>query len=104
MQRNLFRRVEACFPIEDPELSAQLREVLAVYLADNVQAWECRPDGSYARLVPGTQAPVRAQDLLLERQAEALGPQTPASADGRVLRMPEGEQKRPGKRAPRRAL
>jgi polyphosphate kinase len=104
MQRNLFRRVEACFPIEDPELAAHLREVLAVYLADNVQAWECQPDGSYARLAPGSQAPLRAQEKLLERHAEALGQPAPAGGDGRVLRMPEGEHKRPGKKAPRRAL
>jgi polyphosphate kinase len=104
MQRNLYRRVEACFPIADRELAGQLREVLAVYLADNVQAWECRPDGSYARLDHGTQPPVKAQELLLERCADALGTQLPVTPDSRVLRMPEGGAKKPGKKAPRRAL
>ncbi|MCX7619388.1 MAG: RNA degradosome polyphosphate kinase [Acidimicrobiales bacterium] len=40
MPRNLDRRVEVLVPIEAPELRAQLDEVLAINLADDVLAWE----------------------------------------------------------------
>ncbi len=50
MPRNLLRRVEVLFPVEDPALRAQLREILATYLADNVKARVLLPDGRYARV------------------------------------------------------
>jgi polyphosphate kinase len=52
MPRNLFRRAEICFPIEDPELKARvLHEAFAVYIEDNMTAWELEPDGSYTKVV-----------------------------------------------------
>ena len=86
MQRNLSRRVEAAFPVEDPELSKRLRDVLETYLEDNVQAWECQPEGTYVRLRPGKSTPLRAQELLLERMGE--------QADSRLLRMASKQRKR----------
>jgi polyphosphate kinase len=68
MGRNLFRRVETAFPIEDPELKTRvLDESLSTYFEDNVSAWELRSDGSYRRLSPGEQTEFRAQDRLLAR-------------------------------------
>jgi polyphosphate kinase len=50
MERNFFRRVELCFPVLDRKLKARvIREGLKIYLADNTQAWEMDPDGSYER-------------------------------------------------------
>jgi polyphosphate kinase len=67
LERNLLRRVEVCFPILDTELAARVkREALDNYLADNVNAWELLPDGSYRRLRPGAgEAPHSAQARLL---------------------------------------
>jgi polyphosphate kinase len=49
MPRNFFRRVEAIFPLEDPEARRRLiEEILHVELRDNVDARELQPDGSYA--------------------------------------------------------
>ena len=49
MPRNFFRRVEAVFPIEDPEHCRRLiNDVLAIELRDNEDARELQPDGSYA--------------------------------------------------------
>jgi hypothetical protein len=97
--------VETCVPIEEPKLAARLRDdVHSVYRADNVQAWELRPDGTYARIEPGNQAPVKAQEILLERLSQPLGP--PPPADGRLLRMPRGgggKKKRPGAQGRKRA-
>ncbi len=67
MDRNFFRRVEACFPIEDPKLNQRVfKQGLMVYLSDNTQAWILQSDGSYKRTVPGKQTPKSAQQILLE--------------------------------------
>ncbi|HEV3235932.1 MAG TPA: polyphosphate kinase 1, partial [Gemmataceae bacterium] len=51
MDRNLSRRVEVIFPIEQPELKQRLiREILATSMADNMKARELLSDGSYRRL------------------------------------------------------
>ncbi|WP_280515214.1 polyphosphate kinase 1 [Uruburuella testudinis] len=51
MGRNFFRRIETCTPVEQPELKARvIREGLTLALADNRQAWQMQPDGSYLRL------------------------------------------------------
>jgi polyphosphate kinase len=58
MPRNLYRRVENLFPVEDPHLRDVLRDtVLGVHLKDNVQARRLRPDGSYERVRPGPDQP-----------------------------------------------
>ena len=69
MERNLLRRVETCFPIVDPRLAERVfDETLAGYLADNQGAWELRPDGSYARILPAEgEMPYSAQAALLAR-------------------------------------
>jgi polyphosphate kinase len=67
MERNLLRRIETCFPILDPVLSARVfDEELANYLADNQQAWNLKPDGSYSRVVSAVDVmPYSAQGALL---------------------------------------
>jgi polyphosphate kinase len=72
MDRNLSRRVEVVFPIEQPELKKRLiDEVLAASLADNVKARELQPDGSYRRVVPKPGEPlVRSQERFLQIAAE----------------------------------
>lgn len=68
MDRNLSRRVEVVWPIEQPDLKQRLlREVLALTLADNTKARELLPDGSYRRVVPPEGQPrVRSQEKFLE--------------------------------------
>jgi polyphosphate kinase len=71
MDRNLSRRVEVIFPIEQPELKQRLiREILATSMADNMKARELLPDGSYRRLQPAPNQPqVRSQERFLEMAA-----------------------------------
>jgi polyphosphate kinase len=52
MSRNLDRRVEAITPVEDPHIVKDLQEILGVMLADNRQAWDLQPDGSYIQRHP----------------------------------------------------
>jgi polyphosphate kinase len=72
MDRNLSRRVEVVFPIEQPDLKHRLiHEILAISLADNVKARVLLPDGTYRRVVPAPGQPrVRSQQVFLERAAE----------------------------------
>ena len=49
MPRNLDRRVEITFPVEDPELKKQVVHILEVELEDNVKAHVLQPDGSYEK-------------------------------------------------------
>ena len=71
MERNFFRRIEVCFPIERKQHRDRIIEDLQTYLADNTQAWVLGPDGSYARVVAGNAPAVSAQETLLRRYADA---------------------------------
>jgi polyphosphate kinase len=76
MPRNLFERCEVQFPVQDPVLSARLREeILGAYLKDNVKARLLLADGRYVR-APKTGAVFSAQDHLMElAAAERVDPQ-----------------------------
>jgi polyphosphate kinase len=68
MQRNLFHRVEACFPIEEKRPRDQIIKLgLLNYISDNSQAWILQSDGSYRRAKPGNAKPRAAQQVLLEQ-------------------------------------
>jgi polyphosphate kinase len=73
MPRNLDRRVEILFPVENPKLIRQLRDqVLAVYLADNVKARQMQSDGTYLRVKPKEGAEfVDSQSRLIGRRPSA---------------------------------
>ncbi len=54
MERNFFRRIELCFPVLDGKLRRRVvREGLKPYLADNTQAWDMQPDGTFKRVKRG---------------------------------------------------
>jgi polyphosphate kinase len=67
MPRNLNRRVELLFPVEDAELMRRIRdEILAEYLVDNVKARRMMPDGSYKRAPRGDgQIALSSQEILM---------------------------------------
>ncbi len=72
MDRNFFRRIEACFPILDPKLKKRvIKEGLKIYLADNYQTWEMDRNGVYKRKKSRRGAALCAQEaLLLELSAK----------------------------------
>ena len=69
LERNLLWRVEACFPILDPDIARHIfRDVLQNYLDDNVDAWELTASGTYHKITPTSDVPVHsAQKTLLQR-------------------------------------
>ncbi len=66
MERNLFHRVEVCFPILDKQLAKRVKqEALDLALNDNCQAWELQSDGEY-KLVTNNKEPLSMQETLLK--------------------------------------
>jgi polyphosphate kinase len=60
MPRNLFRRIEVVFPIEDGILCDRIfREILTLTLADNTKARLLGPNGEYRRAQPAAGEPLR---------------------------------------------
>jgi len=49
MPRNLDRRVEVLFPVEDPDLQNELTAQLELSLSDNVKRRVMQPDGTYVK-------------------------------------------------------
>ncbi len=72
MPRNFYRRVEVAFPVESPDLQAELiEEILPAFLSDRVKARELQADGSYLRLKPAPgETPAQAQ-LFFRNRARA---------------------------------
>ena len=64
MPRNLDHRVEIAFPILDPRLQSQIREVLEVQLTDTSKAREIQIDGSSIRVRAPEAPPIRSQERL----------------------------------------
>jgi polyphosphate kinase len=67
MNRNLHRRVEACFPIESAKLRQRVAEDLELYLTDNTNAWELLPDGTYKKVEADGGEMVSAQMRLVAK-------------------------------------
>ena len=84
MDRNLSRRVEVVFPIEQADLKQRLiNEILMTCLADNVKARELLADGSFRRIAADNgQPPVRSQERFLELAQQ--------NASRRLVETPEG--------------
>ncbi len=78
--RNFFRRVEVCFPVEDPDLVARVDQIIGIYWQDNVKAREQTGEPTYARrAVEGER--VDAQALFREQALQQKKP----SVDVRAL-------------------
>src|SRR5206468_10608764 len=52
MPRNLDRRIECVFPIQNPAHRQSIRTLLELMWSDNRQAWELRADGTYEQRRP----------------------------------------------------
>lgn len=72
MPRNLDKRVEIMFPVEDPGLKEQVIHILKVQLEDNVKAHILQPDGSYEKIDKrGKELVMAQQQFCDEAMAEA---------------------------------
>lgn len=71
MPRNLDKRVEILFPVEDTHLKETAIHILDIQLADTLKAHTMRKDGSYAKIDRRGKKPLSAQQYFCE-QAVAL--------------------------------
>ncbi len=71
MPRNLERRVEILFPVEDPKLKEKLIHILDVQMADTMKAQILLPDGSYEKVDRRGKEPVNAQETFCREATEA---------------------------------
>jgi polyphosphate kinase len=74
MPRNLNRRVEILFPVQDKGILRRLRdEILTVYLNDNMKTRVLRPDGSWEHVWPADgEEPLNAQEYFVAQAREAV--------------------------------
>ena len=72
MPRNLNRRVEVIFPVEDSRMIRNIRDdILETYLVDNLKARFMQSDGSYLRLNPEEgRVAINTQEHLLTQRFE----------------------------------
>ncbi len=66
MPRNLDRRVEIAFPVLEPLLQSQIRDILQTQLADTVKARRILADGRSARIGATDGPALRSQERLYE--------------------------------------
>src|SRR5262249_55193841 len=74
MHRNLNRRVEVMFPVEDPQQRRRARiEFLENAVNDNTKIRWLQPDGTYPRVIPDGDSPHGFQeDLMAKYQAPVV--------------------------------
>ena len=67
MERNLDKRIEACFPLENKKMILRVKKELQTYLSDNTHAWLLQSDGSYQHILSNEEKSARnAQAQLIE--------------------------------------
>ncbi|GHV95610.1 RNA degradosome polyphosphate kinase [Spirochaetia bacterium] len=93
MPRNLERRVELMFPVQDEKIRAELRDTLNAYFQDNCQARSLNADGTWTRLSPpDREKSFRIQRDILSRAAREAGGPGPVKQEFIVRRGNPGEK------------
>ncbi|MFP4151570.1 MAG: polyphosphate kinase 1 [Alkalispirochaeta sp.] len=78
MPRNLEKRVELMFPVENPDIQRRIRKILDTFFRDNVKAFLMKSDCDWVRKAPTKQEkPFRAQAELYKRIRERLSGDEP---------------------------
>ncbi|MBS6395751.1 MAG: RNA degradosome polyphosphate kinase [Clostridiales bacterium] len=66
MPRNLDRRVEILFPVENEQLKKEVQHVLEIQLQDTVKAQIKQPDGTYAKIDRRGKQALSSQEYFME--------------------------------------
>lgn len=91
MPRNLDKRVEILFPVENPQLKEEVKHILEVQLADNRKAHVLLPDGSYAKVNRRGKESICAQDTFCREAVEQVKRLTEQEGNMRVFVPAESE-------------
>ena len=84
MPRNLERRVEIMFPVEDPKLKEKVLHILEVQLRDTVKAHLLQPEGSYEKVDRRGKETFNSQEAFCIEAVQAAMAQADPH-DGRVF-------------------
>ena len=91
MPRNLEKRVELMFPVENPDIRRRVRRILDLFFADTSKAHVLAADGTWKRRAPGSAAPLRAQQAAYQRIRDRLSGDEPENRQAfKVRRRPPG--------------
>lgn len=85
MPRNLDKRVEIMFPVEDPDAKAQAKHILDVQLADTLKAYLLLPDGTYEKQDLRGKEKICAQDTFCKEAQEKAKKEKASMEDKRVF-------------------
>ncbi|WP_039656645.1 RNA degradosome polyphosphate kinase [Clostridium tyrobutyricum] len=66
MNRNLDRRVELLFPIENIEIKEKIKRTLRIYLKDTLRAKQLNNDGTYSRIDKRGKKPLDSQETFYQ--------------------------------------
>lgn len=72
MPRNLNRRIESIFPVEDKESQDTIKKILAIYLSDNTKSRLMQSDGTYIRKYSSDSPKVDSQQVFMQQAVGEL--------------------------------
>jgi polyphosphate kinase len=88
MPRNLLRRVEVAFPVEDSALKKEIvSEILPALLNDRVKSRELQPDGKYVRLHPKEGEPASQAQLFFRQNSRIQAKTLAESKKSRTIKL-----------------
>ena len=93
MPRNLDKRVEIVFPVEDEKIKKEVMHILEIQMEDNVKAHILQPDGSYEKIYKRGKTLICSQDYFCE-EATRKAQVVLEPADTRVFRPAEPLEER----------
>ena len=86
MPRNFYRRIEAVFPIEDPDNRSRIKALLEIYLKDTHHVRILRTNGSYHKVSRKKGSYLMSAQNFFYNQAESKrNAQASEDSDGPVL-------------------
>lgn len=73
-ERNLDRRIEVLFPVEDPDIKEEIKYIFSVYLQDTVKARCLKSDGNWDRIDRRGKEAVDSQAIFAARRKRGFIP------------------------------
>jgi polyphosphate kinase len=72
MGRNLDRRVELLFPVEDPTIQERIQEILSICLKDTVKARVLKSDGTYTKIDKRGKESINSQEYFYKQAVQRV--------------------------------
>lgn len=85
MPRNLDKRVEIMFPVEDPDAKAKAKHILDVQLADTLKAYILQSDGTYEKQDLRGKEKISAQETFCKEAVDAAKKEKATEQEKRIF-------------------